>query len=286
MYRFLLFLLIATACTNHKGSSFDPFQYDAEAYEKVKLNYKITGKGDTTLFFIHGWNLDHTYWQNQEAEFSTSYRLVLFDLAGCGSSGKNRKNWTVENFARDISSVINKEQLNNVVLVAHSMGGEIALDVAAATPGKVIGIIGIDNLKNVGMTISKKDQDGMQPYIKEFLANYPKIAEKMAREFTVSKDSAIVHRLVNSYKYADPSIAVPSLMNLYPKAAKAKDRLLTMPFTMKFIMSTNTPYDENALKKYCKNGYQIITIDSSGHFPMIERPKQFNKALHQILQTH
>lgn len=283
MYKQLLFLLLLTACSNHKETSFDPFHYDPKAYEPVKLNYVIKGTGDTTLFFIHGWNLDHTYWKNQEGEFSSSYRLVLLDLAGCGESGKNRENWTIESFARDITSIIDQEHLNNVVLIAHSMGGEIALDVAAVNPKKVIGIVGIDNLKNVGMTISEDDKKGMQPYIQEFLANYPKMAEGMARSLIVSKDSAIVRRVVNSYKQADPSIAVPTLMNLYPKAAEAKHKLQRMPFPMKFIMSTNTPYDEKALKTYCKQGCQIVTLDSAGHFPMIERPQQFNKALRQIL---
>ena len=125
----------------------------------------------------------------------------------------------------------------------------------------------------------------MQPYIKEFMDNYPAMAEGMARAFTVSKDSAVVHRIVNSYKQADPNIAVPTLMNLYPKAAAAKNKLPLMPFTMKFIMCTNTPYDEPAIRKYCTHGYQIVTIDNSGHFPMIEQPVQFNKALHKLLAT-
>ncbi|QHT70850.1 alpha/beta hydrolase [Rhodocytophaga rosea] len=143
MYKLFLLLLLITSCKSNKPkevNQFDPFHYDPQAYEKVRLNYIVKGKGDTTLFFIHGWNLDHTYWQNQEGEFSQSYRLVLFDLAGCGRSGKNRKNWTIESFARDITMVINKEHLKNVILIAHSMGGEIALEVAANSQ-KVIGIM-------------------------------------------------------------------------------------------------------------------------------------------------
>ncbi len=65
MYKILLLLLLLIAsCTNNKNkvTYFDPFNYDPEAYEPVKLNYIIKGEGDTTLFFIHGWNLDHTYW--------------------------------------------------------------------------------------------------------------------------------------------------------------------------------------------------------------------------------
>ena len=276
--------LICSGCSGSRQVAFDPFSYNPNSYEKVKLHYTIEGKGDTTLLFIHGWNLDHTIWQNQVAEFSPSYNLVLPDLAGHGQSGTNRKNWTIESFARDITGIIRKERLRNVILVAHSMGGEIALDVATAVPKKVIGIIGVDNLKNVGMTISEEQRRGAQPYIKTFLAGYARMAEAMARAFLVSTDSTIVQRIVNQYRNADPGIAVPTLMNLFPKAADAKNKLLQIPFRMKFIMCTNTPYDEQALKMYCKQGYTIAAIDSSGHFPMIEQPAAFNKALRQLLQ--
>ncbi|MEO5562486.1 MAG: alpha/beta hydrolase, partial [Chitinophagaceae bacterium] len=239
----------------------------------------------TTLFFIHGWNLDHTCWQNQISYFSSSYQLILLDLAGHGESGKKRKNWTVESFAKDIQTVIEKEKLKNVILVAHSMGGEIALEAAIANPGKIIGIIGVDNLKNAGMIISDEQRNGMQSYIKEFTANYPAIAEKMARENIKTKDSAIVHKIVNSYKNAAPEIAVPVLMNLFPKAAEAKNKLVNISFPMKFIMCSYSPYDEQAFKQYCKNGYEIITIDSCGHFPMLEQPLAFNKAVQRFLET-
>jgi len=284
MYRLFLLLLLITSCVSRKAGTFDPFQYDTAAYEKVKLNYLIKGKGDTTLFFIHGWNLDHTYWNNQVAEFSPRYRLVLFDLAGCGSSGKNRKNWTVESFARDIIAIIKQEGLKNVVLVAHSMGGEIALEVADKRPNSIIGIVGIDNLKNVGKTITEQDKEGMQPYIKKFLNNYSTIAENMARSLILSKDTPVINKIVNSYKRASPDIAVASLMNVYPKSAEAKNKLFNLAFSMKFIMCTNTPYDEQALRQYCKQGYRIITINDSGHFPMVEQPVEFNKALHQLLE--
>ncbi len=281
----LVLLLLLAGCASRKSTSFNPFHYDPLAYERVRVYYQLKGQGDTTLVFIHGWNLDHTYWQKQAVEFSSSYRLVLLDLAGCGASGTKRVNWTVESFARDVTNIIQKERLKNVILVAHSMGGEIALDVAAANPQTVIGIIGVDNLKNVGMTLKEGDEKGIQAYSQEFIANYPSMAEAMARALTTSKDSTAVHRIVTSYRQANPSIAVQTLMNLYPKAAEAKHKLVLMPFAMKFIMCTNTPYDEQALKTYCQHGYHIMRIDSSGHFPMIERPEAFNKALRKLLAT-
>ena len=102
MSKILFLLLLCVSCTGNKQISFDPFNHDPGAYEEVKLNYAIKGAGDTTLFFIHGWNLDATYWQNQVTEFSSAYKLVLLDLAGHGLSGKHRNNWTIESFARDM----------------------------------------------------------------------------------------------------------------------------------------------------------------------------------------
>jgi len=280
----VLFLTIAFCTGCGKRAFFDPFSYDPQAYEKVKLHYFIQGKGDTTLFFIHGWNLDHSCWQNQLAYFSPSYRLVTMDLAGHGHSGKKRKNWTVESFARDILHIIHTEGLKNVILVAHSMGGEIALDVAAADPRRVIGIIGVDNLKNVGMTVSEEQKKGMQSYIRMFKGNYREMAEGMARGNLRTRDSAIVAGVVKSYTSAKPKIAVPILMNLFPKAVDAKNKLAVLPFPLKLIISTYSSYDSAALKKYCRNGYRVVKIDGSGHFPMLEQPLKFNEALQGFLK--
>ncbi len=150
-YLLLLLSIVVLACNGPADATFDSFDYDSDAYEPVRLNYELTGAGDTTLLFIHGWNLDHTYWQNQVADFFRQYSLVLVDRAGCGKLGSNRKNWTIESFARDSSIIIEENSLKRVILVAHSMGGEIALDVAMANPKTVVGIIGVDNLKGVGM---------------------------------------------------------------------------------------------------------------------------------------
>ena len=166
------------------------------------------------------------------------------------------------------------------------MGGEIALEVAVTAPENIIGIIGVDNLKNVGMTITEEQRSGIQPYMKEFMANYSTMAERMARENIITKDSGIVNRIVKDYKDAEPSIAVPTLLNLFPKAATAKNKLENLPFAMQFIMCSYTPYDEQALQKYCKKGYEIVTIDNAGHFPMIEQPLAFNKALQKLLNRH
>src|SRR4051794_27767027 len=116
----------------------------------VNIAYSDTGKGDTTLLFVHGWCINRSYWSNQASYFSKKYRVVTIDLAGFGHSGKNRNVWNTDAYGRDIDSVISQLNLKNVVLIGHSMAGHIILQGAINNPDKVIAMVGVDNFKSVG----------------------------------------------------------------------------------------------------------------------------------------
>jgi len=62
----------------------------------VNIVYSDSGKGDTTLLFVHGWGLNRSYWSNQVKYFDKKYRVVTIDLPGFGQSGKNRNIWNTE----------------------------------------------------------------------------------------------------------------------------------------------------------------------------------------------
>src|SRR5260221_8419282 len=107
----------------------------------VKISYTDTGKGDTTLVFVHGWCINKTYWSDQVDFFSDKYRVVTVDLPGFGQSGKNRTAWNTETFGSDIDSVLSQLNLKNVILVGHSMAGDIVLQAAINAPDRVIGLV-------------------------------------------------------------------------------------------------------------------------------------------------
>ena len=122
----------------------------------VNIAYSDTNKGDTTLLFVHGWGINRGYWSNQVSFFDKKYRVVAIDLPGFGESGKNRTVWNTEAYGKDIDSVISQLKLKNVVLIGHSMAGDIVLQ-AAANP-QVIAFVGVDNFKNVGYIPTAKDK--------------------------------------------------------------------------------------------------------------------------------
>lgn len=93
----------------------------------VEINYFQQGQGDITLLFLHGWCIDATYWKNQVEYFSKNFNVYAIDLPGFGKSKAERTNWTIEEYANDVTVFIDTMNLKNVVIIGHSMAGEIML---------------------------------------------------------------------------------------------------------------------------------------------------------------
>ena len=111
------------------------------------IAYSISGKADTTLLFIHGWCINQTYWKSQVDFFSPRYQVLTIDLPGFGLSGKELgSDWRFGNYTADIKALVDQLELKKLVLIGHSMSGDLILDYAQKYPGDLVGIVGIDNL--------------------------------------------------------------------------------------------------------------------------------------------
>lgn len=64
-------------------------------------------------------------------------------------------------FAEDIKAVIEKEQLDSVILVGHSMEGGVIAEAAKLMPKRLKGIVGVDTSQNVAIAVSQSDLDSM-----------------------------------------------------------------------------------------------------------------------------
>ncbi len=51
-------------------------------------NVQCFGKGAVTLLFAHGFGCDQGMWRFLTPHFEDRYRIVLFDLAGCGDTAR------------------------------------------------------------------------------------------------------------------------------------------------------------------------------------------------------
>jgi pimeloyl-ACP methyl ester carboxylesterase len=72
--------------------------------------------------------------------------VVAVDLRGHGQSDRPQLEYTLELFAGDIAAICGDLKLEHLILVGHSMGGTIALEVATRYPDLLSGIVLIDTV--------------------------------------------------------------------------------------------------------------------------------------------
>jgi esterase len=109
----------------------------------MQLNYKILGEGEP-IIFLHGLFGMLDNWQTfgrQIAELG--YKVILVDQRDHGKSPwTNEFNYQI--LADDIIEFADQLNLNNYVLVGHSMGGKTAMKVAQLAPESLIKLVIVD----------------------------------------------------------------------------------------------------------------------------------------------
>ncbi|BDD08323.1 hypothetical protein FUAX_07550 [Fulvitalea axinellae] len=252
---------------------------------QVEINYFQHGHGDTTLLFLHGWCIDRTYWKNQVEYFSQNYNVYAIDLPGFGRSKAKRTNWTIEEYANDVTAFIDVMDLINVIIIGHSMAGEIMLQTALSKNEKIVGIVGIDNFKAIDVEFTAEELKQMTDFFamleNDFKNSAPAYADMLLFHPTTSKE--VKDRVKKDFANSDAPIGYGTFKNLMQYAQTDAQRLEQLNYKLYLINSDGFPTNETGLKKHCKNSFQVETISATGHYPMIEKPTEFNLILEKVL---
>ena len=252
----------------------------------VAIEYDQCGSGDTTLLFVHGWCINKDYWDNQANYFCDKYKVVTLDLPGFGKSGKNRTSWTFEQYADDINEFIKKQKLKNVILIGHSMSGDILLLTDTKYPQSVIGIVGIDNLKAPGTKNTEEQTKQIESFFAMLDSSFSGTVEMYTKKylFPPSADTAFVNRVTKDFKANDSVIAIKTLRSLIDISQKERDMMQQLSHKLYLINSDFVPTQIDSLKKYCKASAEVVYVNGTGHYPMIEKPAEFNAALEKVIR--
>jgi len=255
--------------------------------KQVEINYFQQGKGDTTLLFLHGWCIDASYWKNQLDYFSKNYNVYAIDLPGFGNSKAERTNWTVEEYANDVTAFIDTMKLKNVVIIGHSMAGEIMLQTALSNNSKIAGIVGVDNFKFIDVSFTPEQMKQMTDFFpmlqNDFKNSAPAYADMLL--FHPSTSMEVKDRLKTDFANSDSVIGYGSFMNQMQYAYNDAQRLEQLNYKLNLINSDGFPTNETGLNNHCKSGFQVYTIAATGHYPMIEKPAEFNLILEKVLKS-
>lgn len=277
----LLFFLLSSGCATKELS----LRHDvALSFDSERIAYNVIGKGKTALIFIHGWSCDGRYWNKQIPVFAKDYQVITVDLAGHGHSSLDRKDYSMLSFAKDVKSVIDKENIDRAILIGHSMGGSVSAEAAFLMPDKVVGIVGIDTFQNLSERINQTEIEQMlTPFESDFI-NYKRYF--VSQMFYEGTEQQLMNWIIEDMSSAPKKIALSAFRGYMGQYVNGEAAMIFKNINIP-VVSINarlwpTLPDEN--KKYIQN-YQLLFIEETGHFPMLEKTEEFNMLLKKALNS-
>jgi pimeloyl-ACP methyl ester carboxylesterase len=113
---------------------------------------------DTTVFFLHGACARAGQWDAQMRNMGLEMRVVAYDALGCGGSAKpaSWSAYSTPELLDDAAAVFEKYKSKRNVIVGHSFGSSLAIQLAArleaSAPGAVVGLalLGASDTKPAG----------------------------------------------------------------------------------------------------------------------------------------
>jgi len=115
----------------------------------VRLAHFETGPANPRtlpLVLVNGWTGDHRIFMPQIAHFGQTRRVVAINLRGHGDSDAPKQDYTMAGFADDIAWQCEQLALQRPVVIGHSLGGAIALEMCGRHPELASGLIMIDSI--------------------------------------------------------------------------------------------------------------------------------------------
>lgn len=236
--------------------------------------YDSEGDGQDVIL-IHGNSLSSKSFNKQfESSLGEKFRLIAIDLPGHGNSSPvndPRNNYSVPGYGEVITEVINQLNLSNVVLVGHSLGGHIALEMIEMLPGtKGILIFGTPPL-------------GIPPSITQAFLDMRLRPALLVKEGSVVPQSFIEDMNTtdpDARKYMMRNTAKNKFINEINIVSKLKIPLAVIhgahdqAINLEYIKKVEMP-------SLWKN--EIHIIENAGHSPQWETPSEFNEILEEFL---
>ena len=233
------------------------------------------------LVMLHGWAASHKFWKYSFSAFSPRWRVVAPDLAGFGLSEKPDRDYTVEGLSRWLGAFLDALNLRRVTLVAHSMGGTIALLYALEHPERVERLVVVNPLVVGETAFSSRNRLFMKPGIRRLLwwgSRIGPVRRWVESDFTTvgALDPDLAQDVLRgTFQSTFESLSSAAKVDLRPRMTS-----LAMP-----TMSIGTDAD----RLVAPDQYDLVPaqkkvlIRGSGHIPMLERPEEFNRALNEFI---
>jgi len=249
----------------------------------AKVHYVDAGTGSPVIL-LHGLADDVGVWESAIAPLAAKYRVVALDQIGFGRSDKPLLNYRASTFADFLDGFLNELKIDRASLVGNSLGGWVAADFALTHPERINRLVLCDaaGYAAVSKTMDPRALSALRLASREDIRylgpltfrdkRFYEDVDLAFKQHVSAGDNYTVNQLLDSMIRGEDvldgrmgAIRKPTLI-----VWGREDKLIPLSFAERF-------HKEIA-------GSQLRVIDSCGHMPQVECPKEFVTAVREFLR--
>jgi pimeloyl-ACP methyl ester carboxylesterase len=245
----------------------------------VRLAAIERGEGSPPLLFVHGWCCDHSHFAPQIEHFARRHRVVALDQRGFGRSDQPAGEYTIATFADDAAWLCRKLGLRRPVIVGHSLGGAVALALAARHPELPAAVALCDPavfFAAVGEELREELIAGLAG------AGWRSVAEEFIREylFLPSDDPARREQIVAGMCATPQRVMHSAFRNLVDFDDAEAARACRVPV---LVIEAGAPFVDRERLLAALPRAVIEATPGVGHFHQLEAPERVSAILERFI---
>lgn len=230
------------------------------------VHYEVLGKG-RPVFFLHGWVGSWKYWIPTMQVASTSYRAYALDLWGFGETAHNQQSYHLDQQADMLRAFMDKMGIGKIAIVGHGLGGLVALNFARRWPTSVDRMMTVTCPMEYELVHAKLWTSAPIELVDWLSSRTPESAASLSDAVKT-----------------DPKAIAASMDGLQSDNLLGAARQTNLPCL--FVYGQNDPaFPPMSADKQSSLSHMMhnITLDGSGHFPMMDETQKFNRLLIDFL---
>ena len=244
----------------------------------LRLYYERAGSGAGEFLFIPGWCCDHTAFRPQFDHFARTASVTALDLRGCGQSDAPEDGYGIPDFADDVAQLCNAVGIEKPVVVGHSLGGMIAVELGARYPA----------LPSALVLLDPGPIDSLPEDVKHFDAAAKQLAGPGGEDFRRlwvedmgARDEELARWIVDLMSAVPLPIATAVIRQLNDWNGRDAFSLCAVP-TLLIAAAPGASRDALRLREI-KPDLQVGITVGAGHFHQLEVPEQVNAMIERFL---
>jgi pimeloyl-ACP methyl ester carboxylesterase len=250
-----------------------------------RVHFMTVGNGDSDIFFIHGWACNLDIWKEQIPALAKEARLIFIDLPGHGKSDKPQTAYTMDYFAEAVLAVLREAKVRKSAFVVHSMGAAVMCRVYQSAPELFTSVISVDGLLRRPTGTAEQVEALVVPFGRP---GYLDHARRLIHSFFPIPGTDVLRDRVATEMLATPQHVMlggmqamfsPDHLDWVLNKINAPVAVINAP---SFLWQQG--YEAYIRSATPRSDYMIM--DGVGHFPMLEKPVEFNATVLAMLRKY